>query len=346
MSERHAIGRPRFDAVRTADGARSVAARARSLSPVPRLTIGLPVYNGEQFLSEALDALLGQTYEDFELILSDNASTDGTADICRRYAEQDSRIWYVRQERNIGLVPNHIFVIELARGEFFKCAAHDDLYARNLLARCIEALDEDQDAVLAHSWSAMIDGSGSVTGTFGHRVAMDSPRAPDRFRSVLVDGCHDYEYGVIRTRALRRMTKQGSYHHADRTLNAELALHGRFHLVPDWLYFRREHPGRPPQTVRDRCAIFDPRRADRLRHPVVRLYGEYLWAYIPAIRQAPLSTADRRECYGHLAHWIASRALPVAGRTLRREPLREDPLLGAPLIPVDAVVAGRDREPA
>ncbi len=346
MPEKHAIERHRFDGVRTADGARRAAPGATSLSSEPRLTIGLPVYNGEQFLSEALDAILKQTYEDFELIVSDNASTDGTANICRRYAERDSRIRYIRQERNIGLVPNHIFVMEQATGEFFKWASHDDLYARDLLARCVEALDRDPDAVLAHSWSAMIDGSRSVTGTFGHRVAMDSPRAPDRFRSVLVDGCHDYEYGVIRTGALRRMTRQGSYHHADRTFNAELALYGRFHLVPDWLYFRREHPGRPPQTVRDRCVIFDPRRADRLRHPVVRLYGEYLWAYIPAIRQAPLSTADRRECYAHLAHWFASRALPVAGRTLRREPLREDPLSGAPLIAVDTVVAGRDREPA
>jgi len=211
------------------------------LSSVPRLTIGLPVYNGEQFLSEALDALLGQTYEDFELIVADNASTDGTAEIGRRYAEQDSRIRYVRHERNIGLVPNHIFVVEQARSELFKCAAHDDLYARDLMARCVEALDENPDAVLVHSWSAVIDGSRSVTGTFGTGVPIDSPRAPDRFRTVLFDGCHDYEYGVIRTQALRRMTRRGSYHHADRTFNAELALHGRFHLVPDWLLSQGAH---------------------------------------------------------------------------------------------------------
>ena len=86
------------------------------LSPVPRLSIGLPVYNGEQFLSEALDSLLGQSYEDFELIVSDNASTDGTADICRRYAEQDSRIRYIRQSRNIGLIANHNFVVRRSTG--------------------------------------------------------------------------------------------------------------------------------------------------------------------------------------------------------------------------------------
>jgi glycosyltransferase involved in cell wall biosynthesis len=347
MSRKRGTERRRLRGARTVDGPSTATTRTRGLVSVPRLTIGLPVYNGESTIEEALDALLGQTYQNFELIVSDNASTDRTADICRRYAEQDSRIRYVRQEHNIGLVSNHIFLMEQARGELFKWASHDDLYARDLLARCVEALDEDPDVVLAHSWSAMIDGSGDVIGTFERRVAVDSPRAPDRFRSMLFDGWDDHAYGVIRTRALRRMTRRGSYHFADRTLNTELSLHGRFHLVPDWLYFRREHTGRPPLTVRERCAILDPRRADRLRHPVVRLYGEYLWGYVAAIRQAPLSTADRRECYGHLARWIGSRALPVVDRALRRERLREEPLSGArPLAPVDAVVAGRDRSSA
>ncbi len=133
------------------------------MSAVPRLSIGLPVYNGENFLAESLDALLGQSYENFELIISDNASTDGTADICRRYEKQDSRIRYIRQPRNIGCAPNHNFVTRQARGELFKSASHDDLYARDLLRLCIDALDEHPDVVLAHSWSAVIDDSGAVT---------------------------------------------------------------------------------------------------------------------------------------------------------------------------------------
>ena len=103
-------------------------ARGR-VSAVPRLSIGLPVYNGERYIGEAFEALLGQTYEDFELIVSDNASTDGTPEICLRYARQDRRVRYIRQERNIGLIPNHTFLIQQARGELYKCAAHDDLYA-------------------------------------------------------------------------------------------------------------------------------------------------------------------------------------------------------------------------
>src|SRR6266568_1753449 len=114
-----------------------------TLSARPRLSIGLPVYNGDAFLAESLEALLGQTFENFELIISDNASTDGTADICRSYAKQDSRINYIRQPRNIGCARNYNFLVEQARGELFKAAAHDDLYARDLLRLCVEALDEN-----------------------------------------------------------------------------------------------------------------------------------------------------------------------------------------------------------
>jgi glycosyltransferase involved in cell wall biosynthesis len=305
------------------------------------LSIGLPVYNGERHIGEALEALLGQTYGDFELIVSDNASTDGTSDICSRYARQDSRIRYFRQEHNIGLVPNHIFVLQQARGELFKSAAHDDLYARELLQRCVEALDDDPNAVLAHSWSAVVDHSGRVVGTFGPGVDLNAPRAPDRFRSVLYEGSHDYEYAVIRTSALRRMSHQGSYHLADRVFNVELALHGGFHQVEDWLYFRREHPEPLTQNVRKRCATMDPRRANRLRHPVVRLYGEYLWAYLAAIARAPLSTAERCQCLGILTRYLASRAAPVMGESLTHDRLRQDPLSWAPSIPVDLIVAGR-----
>ena len=103
------------------------------MKALPRLTVGLPVYNGENYLAESLDALLGQSYADFELIISDNASTDGTADICRQYEKKDARVRYFRQPQNVGLAPNHNFVVEQARGELFKWASHDDLYARDLL---------------------------------------------------------------------------------------------------------------------------------------------------------------------------------------------------------------------
>jgi glycosyltransferase involved in cell wall biosynthesis len=284
----------------------------------PRLSVGLPVYNGEKYLAESLDALLGQSYEDFELIISDNASTDGTAGICRRYMKQDSRIRYIWQPRNIGAAPNHNFVVGQARGELFKWASADDLYGRDLLKCCVDALDEYPHVVLAHTWTALIDSSGRVTEAIDYPLATTSLRAPDRFRSMLYGKAGDDSYGVIRAEVLRRTSLHDSYHHADRTITAEFVLHGPFYQVPDWLYFRRDHPDRAERarpTVRGRCANLDPRRADRLRHPTVRLYADYLWGYVAAIRRAPLSSADRRECYRHLAGWVSSRTLP--GHTRR-----------------------------
>jgi glycosyltransferase involved in cell wall biosynthesis len=310
------------------------------MNAVPQLSIGLPVYNGEKYLAESLDALLGQSYEDFELIISDNASTDGTADICRHYAKQDSRIRYVRQQRNIGCAPNHNFLVGQARGELFKWASSDDLYGRDLLKRCIDALNEDRRIVLAHSWTATIDKSGIVTRAAEYSLTTASPRAPQRFRSMLFDKGGDDVYGVIRAEVLRRTTL-GSYHHADRTIVTEIALHGPFHQVPDWQYFRRDHPDQAERacpTVRTRCANLDPRRADRLRHPIVRLYAEYVWAYLVAIQRAPLSPADRRECYHFLVQWMTSRARP--GRVHRADDPAPDPAAHG-VISVDAIVAGR-----
>jgi glycosyltransferase involved in cell wall biosynthesis len=86
----------------------------------------LPVYNGARFLQEALDALLGQTWQDLELIISDNCSTDATREICERAAARDPRVRYMRQPENIGPTRNFAFVLQQARGEFFMWAAHDD----------------------------------------------------------------------------------------------------------------------------------------------------------------------------------------------------------------------------
>ena len=312
------------------------------MNAVPRLTIGLPVYNGEKYVAEAIEALLGQTFEDFELIISDNASTDGTADICRRFAQQDARIRYVRQPRNIGIAPNHNFVVDEARGDLVKWASHDDLYARDMMERCVQALDEDPQIVLANPWTAMIDGSGQLTAAIEYPLNTASPSAPERFRSTLFANGGDDTGGVIRTEVMRRTGMLGSFHHADRTITTELALHGPFHQVPDWLYFRRDHPERNERTsptVRARCTNLDPRRANQ---PAARLYGEYIWGYVAAIRHAPLTSAERRACYGHLADYLTSRVRPGHGQPMATMSAPRATREAAELVSVGAAVAGQE----
>jgi glycosyltransferase involved in cell wall biosynthesis len=299
------------------------------MNAVPRLTVGLPVYNGEKYLAESLDALLGQSYGDFALIISDNASTDATEAICREYAAKDSRITYLRQPANLGATPNHNFVFEQSHTELFKWASHDDLYGRELLARCIEALDNDRELVLAHSWQAIIDAAGEVVLTVEYPLATDSPDPVERFRSMLVTVGGDDFYGVMRSETLRRTPLHGSYHHADRTLMAELALSGRFYQVPEVLFFRRDHPDRAERakpTIRSRAANMEPRRAHRLSNPTARLLAEYIGGFVGAIRRAPLSSAERRRCYTHLLGWMASRAAHRSSAriedTVQHEPAR------------------------
>ncbi|MFZ3554520.1 glycosyltransferase family 2 protein [Streptomyces sp. BH055] len=311
------------------------------MSAQPRLSIGLPVYNGEEYLAESLDALLGQTYEDFELVITDNASTDGTEAICRDYAGRDQRIRYIRLPRNIGAAPNHNYVFTQCRGELFKWASHDDLYARDLLRRCVLALDEHPEVILAHADQAVIDEDGKVKVPYAYTLNTDSPRASERFRSMLFEPGGDDFYGVIRADVLRKVKPHDSYHHADRTFVAEIGLHGPFHQVPELLYFRRDHPTRAERanpSKRSRCVNLDPRRAGVL-HPTPRLLAEYVLGFVSAIRRAPLSSAERAACYRHLAAWATSRARPGAGERVEdRAPVDPTQLD----VSLDELVAGRE----
>lgn len=327
------------------------------MNTVPRLTIGLPVYNGEKYLAQAIDALLGQTYKNFELIISDNASVDATPDICRSYERSDSRVRYIRQPRNIGAALNHNFLVREARGELFKWAGADDLFARDLIERCVDEIDEHPEVVLAHSWTGAIDSANEVMQTLEYPLATDSPSAPERFRSMLFrDGQPDSGliraddmYGIMRTRVLRRVAPQNSFYHSDRVLMTEVALHGPFRQVPEWLYFRRDHSARPQYatpTIRGWCANLDPRRNNKLLNPTPRLLAELPLGYAAAIARSPLSGADRIKCYRYLAEWIADRALPVTRQLLGRGVYAWDVVAIPPPVKIqlEDIVAGLGRD--
>jgi GT2 family glycosyltransferase len=230
---------------------------------------------------------------------------------------------YIHHHRNLGAAFNHNFVIEQARGEFFKWVSDDDLYAPDLLRQCIDALDSRPAIVLAHAWTAFIDDAGRITNALDYPLTTDVSDAAERFRSLLYTQGGDDIYGVIRMSVLRQVAPHGSHHLADRTFVAELALHGPFHNVPDFLYFRRDHPMRAERvahSIHRRCTNLDPRRANRWRNPSVRLVAEYLLAYVAAIWRAPIGPTDRLRCVKELVVWIARHADPLRRRRLVESP--------------------------
>lgn len=209
----------------------------------PRLTIGVPVYNGARFLGEALETILGQSFEDFEVIVSDNASTDGTPEVAGRFARKDSRVRVLRNETNVGLSANFNRLVPLARGSYFKWATADDALCPTYLERCIEVLEADASVVLAYTRARFVDGSGNEIEREdrGWHLVEEDPAA--RLRYVIRSGhLVNSVLGVIRCDALRATRLLPKYPGGDYGLLGELSLMGKFVEVPEPLYVRRIHP--------------------------------------------------------------------------------------------------------
>jgi glycosyltransferase involved in cell wall biosynthesis len=258
-----------------------------------RVSIGMPVYNGERYVAETLDSLLAQTFGDFELIICDNASTDGTEHICRAYADRDTRIRYVRNPRNLGAAGNYKRVFELSSGEYFRWANADDLFAPEGLARCIEVLDHQRSVVLAYPRTKFIDAQGEVISECADNLHIQSSRASERFAQVLGRlGYVNVIYGLMRADALRRTGLLRPFPQGDIPLVAELALYGMFYEIPEFLFFRRLHRGALSSRHGDVAAIqefFDPSTQGRMVMTQWRLLG----SHARSVMRAPLGPAEK-----------------------------------------------------
>jgi hypothetical protein len=230
-------------------------ARALSNQPLNKLqagmaSIGVPVYNGGRFLRGALDSLLAQDYPDFEIIISDNASDDETEAICRDYAARSELIRYYRTERNMGAIWNVVRVQELARGEYFMWAAHDDLRHPQYLSRCVAALEENPRAIFCCTGVRLIDDDGhDVSHTFPFRSYQPTGATPhERLRALARSGAWFDSYSLIRTRALAE-TKMGPGWGGDVVMLAELCLRGEVVNVPEKLFDYRYFPAKTAESV-------------------------------------------------------------------------------------------------
>ena len=285
----------------------------------PILSVGLFVYNGERFLKEALDSILNQTFTDFELIISDNASTDRTGKISEAYAEHDRRIRYYRAERNMGAGWNVRRVYELATGKYFKWAAADDLMERDFLERCVEVLEADTGCVVAYAGTKFVDENQKFILNYVTPIRTDSNDPVERFREMLLIDHHCLQiFGVMRMSALQQLPPQGSYVNSDRVLLTRMSLLGRFYEIPERLFISRFHSGqsiatlpirlRQPRRFRltGRVGVqpplewWDPAKTGAIAFPEFR----YLLENFLSIYYARIGGGQKLRCYFLLMAWI------------------------------------------
>jgi len=214
---------------------------------LPRVSIGLPVYNGEKYLGEALESILAQTFGDFELIISDNASTVRTEEICRALAKKDKRVRYYRNKTNLGAAKNYNYLFELSCGKYFKWAAHDDTCAPQYLQRCIDVLDREPSVVLCYPRISYIDEDGRPLTSGECNLSVREAKPSDRLRKLFSHELKSNDvfwsvFGLMRASALRTTSLIGRFNASDQVLLMNLALLGQFYQIQEKLFYRRKHP--------------------------------------------------------------------------------------------------------
>jgi glycosyltransferase involved in cell wall biosynthesis len=285
----------------------------------PRVSLGMPVYNGANYLRCALDSILAQTFQDWELIICDNASSDETQAICEEYAARDPRIQYHRSNRNIGPEANYNRTFELSRGEYFKWAAHDDVLEPTYLEQTVRVLDTSPEVVLAYTDVMLIDGHGTPIRKYEFELGgVDSGSAVRRFASLIFVNHRLHRateiFGLMRSAALRQTTLQGCYARADSVLLARMALLGRFRKVREPLFLSREHSAQSmaqkPTASRLEAVLrrwlgvgpipppewWDSTLRDRIVWPEWRIAAEY-WRSIGLMRLGPVDRMLMTGCY-------------------------------------------------
>jgi glycosyltransferase involved in cell wall biosynthesis len=313
------------------------------VSGTPKVSIGMPVYNGERYLREALDSVLAQTFPDFEVVISDNASTDATPDICQGYIKMDERVRYARHATNIGVVANFNRTFLLSRAPYFKWQAHDDRLAPEFLERCVDILDSDVSTVVVGTRVGLLDADGSAIAfdarrgmyvtRYGEQIA--APNRTDRlashdrlkrFKGVLYDvsgPVHtEFVFGLIRSDALARTPLIKEYIGGDKVLLGRLSLTGRFREVPMELFLRRYHPdhlgGSDRGTWKGRIRVAKVRSYAPDRHVILFPLMGQVRGYLDAIADADIDRAEKARC----AAMVAGKVASVGWRRVREAPTR------------------------
>lgn len=274
----------------------------------PKVSVGLPVYNGADYVGDAIASILAQTLTDFELVICDNASTDGTEEICRSYAAKDSRIIYYRHPENLGASANFDKVFELSSGRYFRWHGHDDMIAPEFLEKLVAVLDEDPGCVLVYPRAVMIDELAEEKWCFLEYMACPSEDPAERLNAFMGHARDDYTnpvFGLMPSEVVAKTELIRPYLASDRVFLAHIAMMGRCREIPDLLFLRREHKKMSTaahKNKRDLRAWYD-RKRPLLMFKTWRLIREYL----KVINMTSMDFSARLRCYGVFLKWVWSR---------------------------------------
>lgn len=209
------------------------------------MTIGIPVYNGEDYIEATLDSALAQTHRNIEILISDNASTDRTPEILREYAERDDRIRLMLNDVNVGAAPNYNLVLNGAKADYFAWLSADDLLEPTYVERAVEILNARPEVVCVYSHSGRIDQHGERVGDYHDTMAklrLDHSNPGVRFSDAVLGFPAIVLFGVMRRSTMLDTPGHGAYIGGDRVFVSEMALKGLIVRVSEELFQRRVHP--------------------------------------------------------------------------------------------------------
>ena len=279
---------------------------------MPTITVGMPVYNGERYAEESIRSVLAQTFEDFEFLISDNGSTDRTADICRDYAAKDKRIIYIHNAANIGASANYNLLYERATAPYFRWSNADDLLAPTLHEKCLTALEASPGAVLAAGTTVLIDANGEETGEWDDNLHLIQATPSARLRAFFERvNLTNVIYGLMRREALGHtdLMGDGTVPAADTILMGQLVLSGQFIQIPEPLFYRRMHQESSSANRDDtkQQEAFWSAGAGAFSRPGWRT----LAAYLRGISNAPVDAREALSLYALMLRqaWMTKRRL-------------------------------------
>ncbi len=284
----------------------------------PKVSIGIPVYNGEKYLELALDSLINQSLQNWEIIISDNASTDRTEEICRRYQSQDQRVIYQRNSTNIGAAANYKQVFQLSTGQYFKWMAHDDKCSPNYLEECVKVLEDDPDIVMSFPKFVLIDDSDHVfplieKNTYvtsdGRTITTNLPRnfmssrPSDRYGEVLFKTTECYEFfGLSRREIIEQTSQHDSFYGSDKVLLCELAMMGKLKEVSSAIGYFRIHNEQSQflKSSKERAAWISP----NLNYGAFMSRVKCVQGYYRSIFAYPISFSEKIKSLWILTAWL------------------------------------------